>query len=78
MEYIIKASGNPVYYRANVSEKISGEKALTKTREGTHWVRLEQAKEGKIIFKQVRVCLSYSYKTTFSSLLSEIYCTILW
>ena len=56
------AGNRDLYYRANVSERISGEKAMTKTREGTHWIRLEQNKDDKIIFKQVNL-IQYAFLT---------------
>ncbi len=37
-----------------MKEHVYGEKAMGKMHEGTHWVRLEQEKEKKIVFKQVR------------------------
>ncbi len=50
------AGNRDIYYRANLIEELCEEGAtITPTREGTHWVRLEQSKEDKIIFKWVRL-----------------------
>ena len=40
-----------ICFRANVFEKDGV--SLSPNHEGTHWVRIEQPKENKIIFKQV-------------------------
>ena len=53
---VIALAGNrDLYYRANISTSEVEEKYLSINREGTHWVRLEQNKNNKIIFKQVLI-----------------------
>lgn len=47
---IALAANRDLYYRANVGEKDG--KSMTSFNEGTHWIRIEQDKEAKIIFKQ--------------------------
>jgi hypothetical protein len=49
---VIALAGNrDIYYRANVYENDGVSKSPN--HEGTHWVRIEQPKDSKIIFKQV-------------------------
>ena len=48
------AGNRDLYYRSNVKEDYpAGATASGNSNEGTHWVRLEQPKDKKIIFKQV-------------------------
>ena len=49
---VLALAGNrDIYFRANVFEKDGV--SLSPNHEGTHWVRIEQPKDAKIIFKQV-------------------------
>ena len=53
-EFVLALAANrDIYYRANVFDRGDGYWVSTPNHEGTHWVRIEQPKEGKIIFKQV-------------------------
>ena len=45
------AGNRDLYQRVNI-QLDPNEKPLTPTNEGTHWIRIEQSKENKIIFKQ--------------------------
>ena len=57
---VIALAGNrDIYFRANVFEKDGV--SLSPNHEGTHWVRIEQPKEDKIIFKQVRIMSFYQF-----------------
>lgn len=51
-ECVLALAGNrDIFYRANVFERDGVN--MASNHEGTHWVRIEQPKETKIIFKQV-------------------------
>ena len=51
---VLALAGNrDIYFRVNVFEKDGI--SLSPNHEGTHWVRIEQPKEEKIIFKQVKI-----------------------
>ena len=53
-EYVVALAANrDIYYRANVFDCGDGSWVSTVNHEGTHWVRVEQSKNSKIIFKQV-------------------------
>lgn len=47
------AANRDIYYRANIYDHGDGSFVNTPSHEGTHWVRIEQDKESKIVFKQV-------------------------
>lgn len=50
------ASNRDIYYRANIFE-MPGKNLTAPNHEGTHWVRIEQDKDSKIIFKQASIQL---------------------
>ena len=53
---VLALAGNrDIYFRANVYQYDGV--SLSPNQEGTHWVRIEQPKDDKIIFKQVRKSL---------------------
>ena len=57
---VLALAGNrDIYFRVNVFEKDGV--SLSPNHEGTHWVRIEQPREEKIIFKQV----NYEIKIIF-------------
>jgi len=52
------AANRDIYYRASVFDRGDGSWVHTANHEGTHWVRIEQGKDNKIIFKQVECALN--------------------
>ena len=67
------AGNRDIYFRANVFEKDGV--SLSPNHEGTHWVRIEQPKDAKIIFKQVKKSDYFRSIFKFNSILLKVECT---
>ena len=51
------AANRDIYYRANMYDHGDGNFVPTLSHEGTHWVRIEQNRDSKIIFKHVECAI---------------------